>query len=125
MESAPKPASPPAAADTASRRRNQPAMRPSVWQVVFILTLLSHAGYAIFAWPSHLANALGWNRRSLHTAPLPDLYEASVLELQVRHIRPHHPSDLIDSQAGLDAGHFTSVDLVKVCVNCLQYALSR
>jgi hypothetical protein len=33
------------------------------------------------------------------TSPaLPDLYEASVLELQ----------------AGLDAGHFTSVDLVKV-----------
>jgi hypothetical protein len=35
------------------------------------------------------------------TAPaLPDLYEASVLELQ----------------AGLDAGQFTSVDLVKVCL---------
>lgn len=31
-------------------------------------------------------------------APLPDLYEATIAELQ----------------AGLDAGHFTSVDLVKV-----------
>lgn len=30
----------------------------------------------------------------------PDLYEASVADLQ----------------AGIDAGHFTSVDLVKVCV---------
>ena len=66
-----------------SRRDSRPAMRPSVWQVVFILTLLSHASYAIFAWPSHLANALGWNRRSLHLPPLPDLYEASVTELQV------------------------------------------
>lgn len=35
--------------------------------------------------------------------PFPDLYEASVLELQ----------------AGLDAGHFTSVDLVKVRDFCL------
>ncbi|KAL4264252.1 Amidase signature (AS) superfamily protein [Pleurotus pulmonarius] len=35
--------------------------------------------------------------RGQHDVPLPDLYEASVLELQV----------------GLNAGHFTSVDLVK------------
>ena len=34
------------------------------------------------------------------TTPLPDLYEASVIELQ----------------AGLTSGQFSSVDLVKVCV---------
>ena len=35
----------------------------------------------------------------------PDLYEASVVELQ----------------AGLDAGHFSSVDLVKVILSCGEY----
>jgi amidase len=47
------------------------------------------------------------------TTPLPDLYEASVIELQ----------------AGLTSGQFTSVDLIKVCkhavvlriINRLQY----
>lgn len=42
---------------------------------------------------SHIGRGLG------QTTQFPDLYEASVIELQ----------------AGLDAGHFSSVDLVKVC----------
>lgn len=44
---------------------------------------------------------------------LPDLYEAGIVELQ----------------AGLDAGHFTSVDLVKVCIHFplffVEHGLSR
>ena len=45
--------------------------------------------------PFRIGLAFGGHARA---APLPDLYEASVPELQ----------------AGLDAGHFTSVDLIKV-----------
>lgn len=47
--------------------------------------------------PSPDAPALDLAARALNASALPDLYEASVAELQV----------------GLDAGHFTSVDLVK------------
>ena len=39
---------------------------------------------------------------------LPDLYEASIAELQ----------------EGMDKGHFTSVDLVKVCLYCAGLILS-
>lgn len=46
---------------------------------------------------------------------LPDLYEASIVELQVTPNRRIHAALLnISAQAGLDAGDFTSVDLVKV-----------
>lgn len=38
---------------------------------------------------------------------LPDLYEASIAELQ----------------EGMDKGHFTSVDLVKVCLYCARLIL--
>jgi hypothetical protein len=57
---------------------------------VFLLILHGHCIATLSSGPLVLAT---------ETSPaLPDLYEASVLELQ----------------AGLDAGHFTSVDLVKV-----------
>lgn len=47
---------------------------------------------------------------------LPDLYEASVTELQVnaRLKMSKHFIKVASTQAALDAGHFTSVELVKV-----------
>ena len=85
-------------------------MRFSWIHALFSTLLLINVVYA-FSWPNFLTTLITHKR-----AVLPDLYEASVVELQVRqayfcHVsvkRTHH------RQAGLDAGHFTSVDLVKV-----------
>ncbi|KAF7800231.1 hypothetical protein EIP86_011478 [Pleurotus ostreatoroseus] len=66
-------------------------MRFSWIHALFSTLLLINVVQAI-SWPKFLAARL-MNK----SAVLPDLYEASVVELQ----------------AGLDAGHFTSVDLVK------------
>jgi len=43
------------------------------------------------------------NDATVDDLPFPDLYEASILDLQI----------------GLDAGNYTSVDLVKVCSSML------
>lgn len=65
-------------------------MSASRWWLSFGLVLLAL---------THLTQ-LAWGVLADSNIQFPDLYEASILELQ----------------AGLDAGHFTSVDLVKVSV---------
>ena len=85
-------------------------MRFSWIHALFSTLLLINVVQAI-SWPKFLTARL-MNRRAV----LPDLYEASVVELQVRQAYFRHVTVIwtYHRQAGLDAGHFTSVDLVKV-----------
>jgi hypothetical protein len=53
---------------------------------------------------------------TVQQSQLPDLYEASVADLQVSVMQNHDPPRLTSQQAGLDAHLFTSVDLVKASV---------
>lgn len=90
-------------------------MRFSWIHALFSLLLVINVAHA-FSWPKSLT-ARGAHKK----VALPDLYEASVVELQVRQ---SYLCLVIywtyRRQAGLDAGHFTSVDLVKVS-KCTHY----
>jgi amidase len=65
----------------------------SRWRVAVILAVLACL---------QIARAVS-SQPAAAPVTFPDLYEASILELQ----------------EGLDAGHFSSVDLVKVCIERL------
>jgi amidase len=74
-----------------------PTLAPSRWFSLAVLaTATVHSACATWL-PAAPAAALVVPRASTNASALPDLYEASVVELQ----------------AGLDAGAFTSVDLVR------------
>lgn len=70
-------------------------MAVCIWLPLALILLCAYLARS-FSIPSRLGFGLG----EAGGPTLPDLYEASVPELQ----------------AGLDAGHFSSVDLVKVCL---------
>lgn len=81
------------------------------------LVILWAAIISIPAFTCHPLTSQGQELADQHSdhRVFPDLYEASISELQVRqysYILYH--VNLRLSQDGLEAGHFTSVDLVKV-----------